>query len=119
MSSARGRGREAGRATPADRGTATAELAASLPAVVILLVAGLTALSAVGTHIACIDAARDVALALARGEPRPNDRLPRGGHVSVSSQADRISVTVTAPVLGDFLPGLTVNGRAVAAMETP
>jgi hypothetical protein len=97
---------------------ATAELAASLPVVVLLLVAGLTAVNAVATEIGCIDAARDVALAVARGASRPADHLPPGARVSVNSGAGQVSVTVTAPVLNGYLPGLTVSGHAVAPMET-
>jgi hypothetical protein len=110
------RGRYAGRAT-SDRASATAELAVSLPAVVLLLLAGLTAVSAVSTQIRCADAARDVALALSRGEPRPTDRLPAGGLIAVDSSADRVAVTVTAPVLSGWR-SLTVSGHAVAAIET-
>lgn len=111
MSSAPRRGRF-------DRGYATAELAASLPAVVLLLLAGLTAVTAVGTQTRCVDAARDVALALSRGEPRPADHLPSGASVAVNSSGDRIEVTVTAPVFVGWR-SLTVSGRAVAAVETP
>ena len=118
MSTARGRGRYAtGRAALTDRGTATAELAVSLPVVVLLLLAGVTAVDAVGTQTRCIDAARDVALALSRGEPRPTDHLPPGGRITVDSSGERIAVTVTAPVLSGW-QSLTVSGRAVAAVET-
>src|ERR1700730_9449154 len=41
-----------------DRGSATVELAASLPALMLLLFAGLTAISAVRTQLQCYDAAR-------------------------------------------------------------
>lgn len=96
-------------------GYATAELAASLPAVVLLLLAGLTAVNAVSTQTRCIDAARDVALALARGERSPTEHLPPDARIAIDTSADQIFVTVTAPVVG----GLTVSGRAVAARETP
>jgi hypothetical protein len=101
-----------------DRGYATAELAASLPAVVLLLLAGLTAVTAVGTQTRCADAARDVALALSRGEPRPTDHLPAGATIGVDSSGDRIAVTVSAPVFVGWR-SLAVSGRAVAAVETP
>lgn len=118
MSGFLGRGRFLGRATRRDRGTATAELAASLPAVVLLLLAGLTTVDAVGTQTRCVDAARDVALALARGERAPTDHLPSGAGISVSAEADRITVTVTAPVFDGWSDGITVSARAVAAVET-
>jgi TadE-like protein len=116
-----GRGRRsAGRATPrCDGGSATAELAASLPAVVLLLLVGLTAVDAVGTQTRCVDAARDVALALARGEPQPSDHLPPGGRVAVDAGDGRIAVTVTAPVFNGWRGGLTVSAHAVAAPESP
>ena len=59
-----------------------------------------------------------MSMALARGEPRPTEHLPRGATVSVDSESDRIAVTVTAPVVNGYLPGLIVSGRAVAAVET-
>jgi hypothetical protein len=115
VSGALGRDRSSAGRAARSAGYATAELAASLPAVVLLLLAGLTAVTAVSTQTRCIDAARDVALALSRGEPRPTDHLPPGCQIAVDSTADQISVTVTAPVVG----GLTVSGHAVAAVETP
>lgn len=120
MISALGRGRcTTGRAATArDGGSATAELAASLPAVVLLLLVGLTAVDAVGTQLRCVDAARDVALALARGEPQPSDHLPPGGRVSIDTGGDRIAVTVTAPIFNGWRGGLNVSARAVASKES-
>ncbi|TBL32707.1 mucin-associated surface protein, partial [Verrucosispora sp. SN26_14.1] len=42
-----------------DRGSFTAEMAAGLPALVLLLLVGLTAVNAVSTRAACLDAARE------------------------------------------------------------
>ena len=52
-----------------DRGSFTAELAAGLPALVLLLLAGLAAVGAVTIKAQCVDAAREAALAASRGEP--------------------------------------------------
>ncbi|MEH0844758.1 TadE family type IV pilus minor pilin [Micromonospora sp. CPCC 205711] len=105
-----------------DRGSFTAELAAGLPALLLLLLAGLTAVDAVTTKATCVDAAREAALAAARGGDgtAAGSRLaPPGGTVSVSVDDDRATATVRAPVraLGARLPRLTVTATAVSAVE--
>ncbi|MEV1287756.1 TadE family type IV pilus minor pilin [Micromonospora sp. NPDC049679] len=105
-----------------DRGSFTAELAAGLPALVLLLLAGLTAVSAVTTKAQCVDAAREAALAASRGEPgaAAGERAaPPGAAISVSVDGDVATATVRAPVraLGARLSRLTVEAVAVAAVE--
>lgn len=105
-----------------ERGSFTAELAAGLPALMLLLFTGLTAVDAVTTRAGCLDAAREAALAAARGEPGStvgSRYAPAGADISVTVAGDRVTVTVRAPVrsLGARLPGLTVTGTAVAAVE--
>lgn len=104
-----------------DRGAFTAELAAGLPALLLLLLAGLGAVGAVTTKMQCLDAARDGALAAARGEPAVEAATrvgPPGADVSVSSDAGSVTVQVRARVriLGGALP-VPVTGRATAARE--
>ncbi|MEU8252939.1 TadE family type IV pilus minor pilin [Micromonospora inaquosa] len=108
--------------TGADRGSFTAELAAGLPALLLLLLAGLTAVNAVSTRASCLHAAREAALAAARGadgSAEGNRAAPPGAAVSVSVEGDRAHATVRAPVrtLGGRLPRLTVVATAVAAVE--
>jgi TadE-like protein len=105
-----------------DRGSFTAELAAGLPALMLLLFAGLTAVSAVTAKGQCVDAAREAALAVARGDSgrAAADRVaPPGAEVEIEPDADAVSVRVRAPVrlLGAHLPVITVEGSAVAARE--
>ncbi|MEH1167862.1 TadE family type IV pilus minor pilin [Micromonospora sp. CPCC 205539] len=105
-----------------DRGSFTAELAAGLPALLLLLLGGLTAVNAVSTQASCLHAAREAALAAARGADGSADgrRLaPPGAEVSVSIDGDRAQATVRAPVraLGGQLPRTTVVATAVAAVE--
>ena len=64
-----------------DRGSTTVELAMSLPALVLLMLAGLTAVSAVRTQLECVDAAREAARAVARGAPPPGG--PAGAGITV------------------------------------
>ncbi|MCU7724152.1 pilus assembly protein [Actinoplanes sp. KI2] len=105
-----------------DRGAFTAEFAAGLPALILLLLAGLTAVAAVTAKGQCVDAAREGALAGARGEAASAAALrvaPPGAQVDVAGGAETVTVVVRAPVrlLGSHLPAITVEGRAVAARE--
>ncbi|MFU8871023.1 TadE family type IV pilus minor pilin [Micromonospora sp. SL4-19] len=105
-----------------ERGSFTAELAAGLPALVLLLLAGLTAVEAVTTRAGCLDAAREAALAASRGEPGSAvgaRYAPAGADISVTVSGDRVTATVRAPVrtLGARLPRITVSATAVAAVE--
>lgn len=105
-----------------DRGSFTAELAAGLPALVLLLFAGLAAVSAVSTQLQCVDAAREGAIAAARGDPGTAAvaRIaPAGSDVDVAVGAETVTVTVATqvPMPGGHLPALTVRATAVAARE--
>jgi Flp pilus assembly protein TadG len=108
--------------TGRDRGSFTAELAAGLPALLVLLLAGLAAVGAVTSKGQCVDAAREGALAAARGdggEPAAARVAPAGARIDVSAGGDTVTVTVEAPVrvLGGGLPAMTVRAVAVAARE--
>ena len=105
-----------------DRGSFTAELAAGLPALIMLLLAGLTAVAAVTAKGQCVDAAREGAIAGARGEgatAAAGRVAPPGASIDVATGDDAVTVIVRAPVrmLGAHLPAITVEGRAVAARE--
>jgi hypothetical protein len=105
-----------------DRGSFTAELAAGLPALMLLLLAGLTAVGVVTAKGQCVDAAREGALAASRGESgaaAASRVAPGGASVSASTDGETATVTVRAPVrlLGGALPRITVTAVAVAAME--
>lgn len=89
--------------SPRDRGSATAELAVALPAVVVLLMVGVLAIVAVTTKLGCVATARDTALAIARGE----DPSPKDG-VYIERRADTVLVTVDRDV---------TSCTAVAAVE--
>jgi hypothetical protein len=100
----------------------TAELAAALPALVLLLVAGVMAVSVAGVKIKCVSAARDGALSAARGDSGVDAArrvAPDGADVAVSVDGDRAHATVTARVtpFGGLLPSIAVSASAVAAVE--
>jgi hypothetical protein len=105
-----------------DRGSFTAELAAGLPALILLLLAGLTAVAAVTAQGQCVDAAREGALAASRGGAAVESArrvAPPGAGVEAAGGPETVTVVVRAPVrlLGGHLPAITVRGTAVAARE--
>jgi Flp pilus assembly protein TadG len=84
-----------------DRGAITAELAITLPVLLSLLLLGIWSIGLVILNIQCIDAARDVARAVARGEPQ--DQAKAIGHrtipsatITITREGQDIHVTVTA-----------------------
>lgn len=104
----------------------TAELAAAIPALVVVLFVALSALSTVTDQVRCVDAARATARALARGDDQSaawavGKRLaPPGASFAVSE----LGVDVGVVVRGKPGPGLawlgslaTPTGRAVAVRE--
>jgi hypothetical protein len=112
----------------AERGAATAELAMVLPLLVAVAI-GLVWLLAVGAaQVRAVDAARETARALARGEDAAAavDRGLRvataGSRISVSRGAGEVRVTVTGRVEGPgglfaHLPSPRLRAEAVAADE--
>ena len=104
----------------------TAELAAAIPALVVVLFIALSALSTVTDQVRCVDAARATARALARGDDQSaawavGKRLaPPGASFAISRSGVDVSVVVRgkpAPGLGWLGSRATPTGRAVAARE--
>jgi Flp pilus assembly protein TadG len=105
-----------------DRGAFTAELAAGLPALMLLLFAGLAAVSAVAAKGQCLDAAREAALAEARGDSgtAAGARVAQAGAVvEIGGDGEIVTARVRARlrVLGANLPVINVEGTATAARE--
>lgn len=100
-------------------------MAVALPALVVVLFLALTAVVAVTAQLRCVDAAREGARAVARGDPPAQARAvashaaPAGSTVVLSAGRALITVTVRARTrpLGPRLPGFAVSGRAVTAVE--
>jgi Flp pilus assembly protein TadG len=111
-----------------DRGSATAEAAVVLPAVVVVLALMVWGIGVAGAQLRCIDAARAAARAAARGESAgatvaaARDIAPADAHVGVRREGERVSVVVTAtvrppgPVLSR-LGAIAVRGWATGAAE--
>lgn len=85
-----------------EHGSVTAEVAFVLPVLLAVLAVGLWLVGTVITNIRCIDAARDTARAVARGESAESARqiglrsAPSGSTITVTHQDQTIQVEVVA-----------------------
>lgn len=107
-----------------DRGMATAELAVALPAVALVIVGGMTAVSMLTAQLRCVDAAREGARAAARGESQAFVRSvvsatgPDGAGFSLGGDDRTVTVTVSAESrAGGVLPSIRVSSTAAALRE--
>jgi len=93
-------------------------MAAAIPALALLFFVAIAAVAATITKLQCVDAARDAALATARGDAGPHT-APDGAAITVTVNGDTVTATVRAParMIGRQLPGITISATAVAAKE--
>lgn len=113
-----------------ERGAVTAELALGLP-VLLAVTLGLAWLLSLGVaQVRVVDAARETARALARGDPqtaavaRGQRVAPDGARFSIRSGGDLVTVVVTGRVRGPgglfrFVRGVEVRAEAVTQAEEP
>jgi Flp pilus assembly protein TadG len=112
-----------------DSGSATAETAVALPALVLVLAVCLWALSVVSATLRCADAARAAARTAARNEPPAavtaaarraagravtTELLPDGDLVTVRVA---IRVAPSGGLLGRLVPAVTVRQDSTARVE--
>ena len=89
-------------------GMVTAELAATLPAVVFVLVVLLNAVVLGIDQVRCVDAARAAARSAARGDSASRVQqigeraAPDGAAISVAASGRSVTVHVSSPVPGPF-----------------
>jgi hypothetical protein len=101
----------------------TAELAAALPVLVLVLAVAITAVGAVAARVRVLDAAREAARVAARGDAaaamRVAHELAPGARVTLRRSGSLVVASVHARLhpFGSWLPGTTVDGRAVAELE--
>lgn len=110
------------------RGAVTAEVAIALPVLLTLLFLGIWLIGVVTTNIRCIDAARDVARAVARGESAEAAQelgrrtAPANATITITRTDADIHVTVTAtpnrnaPLLA-ALPTTPITAEATVQSE--
>jgi Flp pilus assembly protein TadG len=110
------------------RGAVTAELALGIPLLLAVVVALVWLLAVGAGQVRVVDAAREAARALARGDDQAAavaraERLAGdGARESVVSTGGQVRVLVTRDLDGpggllDALPGATLSSEAVAAVE--
>ena len=113
----------------ADGGAVTAEIAAALPALVLVVIAALWTLSLGIMQLRCADAAREAARAAARGDAPAVVRqvaeavAPDGAVVEVTERDGlvvvQVAVEVRPPVpFADQLPAPTVSAESIAVEES-
>ncbi|MBV2366792.1 TadE family type IV pilus minor pilin [Streptomonospora nanhaiensis] len=109
----------------ADRGSATAEIAVALPSLVLVLGLAVATVHAAGAYIACVDAARVGARALARGDPAEAahalaaESAPESADISLTADSGFARVRVAARVpLGPWDDlAVPVIARAATPLE--
>ncbi|HEY4007795.1 MAG TPA: TadE family type IV pilus minor pilin [Pseudonocardia sp.] len=104
-----------------DRGAVTVEAALALCSLTVVLALALGAVAAAGAQMRCLDAAREGARLVARGEPERARTAaatiaPTGASFDVRTAGDEVTVRVSSRLVGP-LPGLTVSGLAVGVLE--
>lgn len=110
------------------RGAVTAELALGLPILVAVTIGLVWLLSVGAAQVRTVDAARETARAVARGDDESaavavGERVaPDGVRVQVSSSGGRVVARAEGHVPGPgglfaFLPGVDVSAEAVAIAE--
>jgi Flp pilus assembly protein TadG len=105
-----------------DSGAVTIEAAIALGAFIAVLALALGAISAAIDQLRCIDAAREAARLVARGE---SDRArvaaaqiaPTSADVAIKIRGDTIQVDVRAKPVNGLLPGVQLHGAAYAIAE--
>ena len=110
------------------RGAVTAEAAAVIPVLLSLVLGSAWFVALAATKVRVVDAAREVARVVARGEAEAaavshgRQVAPEGTRFSVRRAGGQVVVEATVAVTGPgglfgFLPPLTVESEAVAAEE--
>jgi hypothetical protein len=103
----------------------TAEMAMALPVLVLVTWTVMWFVSVLGTQARCTEAARAAARAGARGDDpaiAARSLLPAGARLRVTRTGAWLEVDVTdsrpppGPLAG-WLPGVSVSGRSIAALE--
>jgi hypothetical protein len=105
-----------------DRGSVSVEAAIGLSALTIVGGVLLAGISAGADHIGCVDAAREAARLLSRGEPARaeqavRDIAPSGARLDVHRVGDEITAGVEAEPASGLLPGIRLRASASAFAE--
>jgi len=110
------------RSRPPDSGSVTVEAAIALSVVVVVLAMCLAGIGCAIGQIRCVDAAREAARLAARGDGDQSAAVvatvgPAGAQLSLHTDGDTVTATVTATLAGGLLPTVRLGATAVAATE--
>jgi hypothetical protein len=105
-----------------ERGSVSVEAAFAVCALVAVLAMALGGISMVVAQVRCIDAAREAARLVARGEhgraaEAAREIAPGDAQVAVQVTGDEVTVEVSSEPVGGLLPALTVRAAALAILE--
>lgn len=106
---------------PADRGAVTVEAAIALCALVTVFGFLCSGAMAVYREVGCVDAAREAARLISRGQRQLAEDMvrslaPAGARLAVQDAGDTVEVEVLASA-GGLLPGVELKGQAFAFRE--
>lgn len=112
----------AARSLHGERGSVSVEAAFAVCALVAVLAMAVGGISMVVAQVRCIDAAREAARLVARGEQArateaARQVAPGDARVSVQIVGDEVTVEVSSEPVGGLLSALTVRAEAVAILE--
>jgi hypothetical protein len=101
--------------SPADRGSVTAELAAAMPAVIVVLALCAGTLQSLTQRALLTDAAAQAARSLARGDGVPAGVVPAGADLAEERPGDLVCVSIRQPAGGALAAlGIPVAARSCA-----
>jgi Flp pilus assembly protein TadG len=113
--------RSRSRADPrSDTGSITAEFAAVVPAVILLLAVALGGIRLAGEQLQLQAAAQDASRMIARGEAGASAtvlRVASGATITGAESGDLVCVRARAPAALGILRGITLNASACALDE--
>ncbi len=103
-------------------GAVTVEAAIAIAGLTLVLALVLGGLAAMIDQVRCVDAAREAARLVARGEPErartvAGEIAPRGADLRINVDGDAITVEVHADAASGFLPGVRLRAEAYAVAE--
>jgi TadE-like protein len=114
------RGSDRGGDQSGDRGSVTAEFAAVVPAVILLLAVALGGIRLAGEQLQLQSAAQQASRLMARGEPGAAStvlRVASGATVSGTESGNLVCVRARAPATLGILVGITLSASGCALDE--
>lgn len=105
-----------------DSGSVSVEAALVMGVIAVASAILLGGVGVVVAQVRCIDAAREAARLVARGDPAraesaAHELAPSGAMIAVNVAGDEVIVEVSAEPVAGLLPGLVVRAEAMSVLE--